>query len=86
MAAGYIALRLADSDAGGAVVDRPSSGFVGLYDVRTGELAPDLCELWGLQGDLSARRPRRGGRRQALHPGGGLDRPSAGDTACRRTR
>jgi hypothetical protein len=56
MAAGYIALRLADSGVGGAVVDRPSSGFVGLYDVRTGELAPDPSAVegyWYLQGYTS---------------------------------
>jgi xylulokinase len=53
MAAGYVALRLADDDAGAAGVDRSSSGFVGLYDVRTGKLAPGLCELWGVDPGLA---------------------------------
>ena len=55
MASGYIALRLGDSDAGGAIVDRSSSGFVGLFDVQSGVVAPELCELWGVPESLAPR-------------------------------
>ena len=55
MPAGYIALRLADSDAGGAVVDRSSSGFVGLFDVPNAEASPALCELWEVPESLAPR-------------------------------
>jgi xylulokinase len=48
MPAGYVALSLGGSDAGEAAVDRSSSGFVGLYDVRTGTVEEELCELWGI--------------------------------------
>jgi xylulokinase len=53
MAAGYVALRLAGDDAGAATVDRSSSGFVGLYDARTGDVEPALCELWGVDAALA---------------------------------
>ncbi len=53
MAAGYVALRLGDDNAGAATVDRSSSGFVGLFDVPAGEVAPELCELWGVDAQLA---------------------------------
>ena len=55
MAAGYIALRLGGSSAGDALVDRSSSGFVGLYDVQRSEVACELCDLWGVPAALAPR-------------------------------
>lgn len=53
MAAGYVALRLAGDDAGAAVVDRSSSGFVGVFDVRDGRADAGLCGLWGVAPSLA---------------------------------
>ena len=53
--AGYVALRLAGAGSDEAWVDRSSSGFVGVYDVRSGEVAPGLCELWGVEAGLAPR-------------------------------
>jgi xylulokinase len=55
MPAGYLALRLAGLGAEAAVVDRSSSGFVGLHDVQTGAVVPELCELWGVSASLAPR-------------------------------
>ena len=60
MPAGYIMLRLADLDAGGAVVDRSSSGFVGLFDVPRAEVSPALCELWDVPASFAPRVVRAG--------------------------
>jgi xylulokinase len=69
MAAGYIALRLSDSDAENAAVDRSSSGFVGLYDVQRGEVAAELCELWGAAPSLAPRLVSAGEVVGRLSPG-----------------
>jgi len=53
--AGYVALRLGGDGAEAAWVDRSSSGFVGVYDVRSGEVVPELCELWGVEPGLAPR-------------------------------
>ncbi len=53
--AGYVALRLAGAGPEEAWVDRSSSGFLGVYDVRSGKVEPELCELWGVEAGLAPR-------------------------------
>ena len=53
--AGFILLQLAGAGADGAVIDRSSSGFAGLFDVRSGAVDPELAELWGISADLAPR-------------------------------
>lgn len=49
---GYAALALSAGDAGNATIDWSSSGFFGLYDIKTGQIDYDLCSLWGLEPSL----------------------------------
>ena len=50
--AGFLALSLGGRE---PVIDRSSSGFAGVFDVRTGESAPELHELWGIPAQLAPR-------------------------------
>ena len=70
MAAGYVALRLADDNAGAAAVDRSSSGFVGRFDVPAGEVASELCELWGVDASLAPTVVAAGTVVGPIRPGG----------------
>lgn len=53
--AGYILLQLAGAGAEEAVIDSSSSGFAGLFDVRTGVVEDELAELWGVPPGLAPR-------------------------------
>jgi xylulokinase len=55
MPAGFLALRLGGEGAPAAAVDRSSCGFVGLFDVCTGAVEEELCELWGISAELAPR-------------------------------
>jgi xylulokinase len=74
MAAGYVALGLGEGGAEECFVDRPASGFVGLYDVAAGEVSNELCELWGISRSLV---PRVAGAGEIV---GHLSRPAADRT------
>src|SRR5262245_5635123 len=53
--AGFILLQLGGAAADDAVIDRSSSGFVGLFDVRDESVAPELAELWRVSAELAPR-------------------------------
>ena len=53
--AGYVLLRLAGAEADAAVIDRSSSGFLGLVDVTAGSVATELSELWDVPAALVPR-------------------------------
>ena len=56
-AAGFLAMHLGDCD---PVIDRSSSGFAGLFDVRSSEPMAELSELWGIPIELAPRIVRAG--------------------------
>jgi xylulokinase len=53
--AGFILLQLAGAGAEDAVIDRSSCGFAGLFDVRSGDVEPELAALWGVSADVAPR-------------------------------
>jgi xylulokinase len=53
--AGYVLMQLADAGAEAAVIDRSSSGFLGLLDVTAGAVAPELSERWHVPAALAPR-------------------------------
>jgi xylulokinase len=53
--AGYIALQLSGAGAEEAWIDRSSSGFTGLVDVREAKVAPELADFWAISPELVPR-------------------------------
>ena len=73
--AGFILLQLAEAGAEDAVIDRSSCGFAGLFDVRSGDVEPELAELWEVSADARAPSRRAPGRSP-----GALSAPAASRT------
>jgi xylulokinase len=53
--AGFMLLHLGGAGADAAVIDKSSSGFAGLFDVRTGAVAEELADVWGIPPALAPR-------------------------------